>query len=88
MSDLSGSLRLWLADKGAKVVLGAVGPRTHSNPRNGTLPMLMSLVLRKVQRWLTYRETVRELESLSERELSDLGIGRADIRDIARQATR
>jgi hypothetical protein len=30
--------------------------------------MLMSLVLTKVQRWLTYRETVRELESLSERE--------------------
>ena len=50
--------------------------------------MLMSLVLRKIQSWLTYRETVRELESLSERELSDLGIGRADIRDIARQAAR
>jgi uncharacterized protein YjiS (DUF1127 family) len=49
--------------------------------------MFMSLVLRKVQRWLTYRDTVRELESLSERELSDLGIGRGDIRDIARQAT-
>ena len=49
--------------------------------------MLMSLVLTKVQRWLTYRATVRKLESLSERELSDLGIGRADIRDIARDAT-
>ena len=49
--------------------------------------MLMSLALRKVQRWLTYRATVRKLESLSERELSDLGIGRADIRDIARHAT-
>jgi uncharacterized protein YjiS (DUF1127 family) len=50
--------------------------------------MIMSLVLRKVQRWLTYRETLRELESLSERELSDLGIGRRDIRDIARHAIR
>jgi uncharacterized protein YjiS (DUF1127 family) len=50
--------------------------------------MFMSFVLSKVQRWLTYRETVRELESLSERELSDLGIGRTDIRDIARHATR
>jgi uncharacterized protein YjiS (DUF1127 family) len=49
--------------------------------------MLMSLVLTEVQRWLTYRKTVRELESLSERELSDLGIGRTDIRDIARHAT-
>jgi uncharacterized protein YjiS (DUF1127 family) len=50
--------------------------------------MFMLLVLRKVQKWLAYRETVRELEGLSERELSDLGIGRADIRDIARHATR
>jgi uncharacterized protein YjiS (DUF1127 family) len=50
--------------------------------------MLMSLVLTKVQRWLPYRETVRELESLSERELSDRGIGRADIRHIARQAAQ
>ena len=59
-------------------------PNTH----RGILPMLMSLVLTKVQRWLTYHKTIRELDSLSERELSDLGIGRADIRDIARQAAR
>jgi uncharacterized protein YjiS (DUF1127 family) len=50
--------------------------------------MFMLLVLRKVQKWLAHRETVRELESLSERELSDLGIGRSDIIDIARHATR
>ena len=50
--------------------------------------MLISLVLRRLQRRLTYRETLRELESLSERELSDLGIGRRDIRDIARHAIR
>jgi uncharacterized protein YjiS (DUF1127 family) len=50
--------------------------------------MLMSLALTQVQRWLTYHKTIRELESLSERELSDLGIGRADIRHIARQAAR
>jgi len=48
--------------------------------------MLMSLVLTKIQAWLAYRATVRELESLTERELSDLGIGRKDIRDVARQA--
>ena len=53
-----------------------------------SVPMLMSLVLTQVQRWLTYHKTIRELESLSERELSDLGIGRADIRHIARQAAR
>jgi uncharacterized protein YjiS (DUF1127 family) len=65
----------------------AVGPEPHSHTHRGILPMLMSLVLTKVQRWLTYHKTIRELESLSERELSDLGIGRADIRHIARHAT-
>jgi len=50
--------------------------------------MLMSLVLTQVQLWFTYHKTIRELESLSERELSDLGISRADIRHIARQAAQ
>jgi uncharacterized protein YjiS (DUF1127 family) len=59
-------------------------PNTH----RGIVPMLMSLVLTQVQRWLTYHKTIRELERLSERELSDLGIGRADIRHVARQAAR
>jgi uncharacterized protein YjiS (DUF1127 family) len=50
--------------------------------------MFMSLILNKVRAWLVYRETVRELQSLSERELADLGVHRSDIRDIARQAAR
>jgi uncharacterized protein YjiS (DUF1127 family) len=33
-----------------------------------------------------YRATVTELESLSARELSDLGISRLSIRDIARDS--
>ena len=48
--------------------------------------MLMSIVMKKVQAWLSYHDTVFELESLSERELSDLGIGRRDIKRVARQA--
>ncbi|WP_343232620.1 DUF1127 domain-containing protein [Microvirga antarctica] len=48
--------------------------------------MLMSIVMKKVQTWLSYRETVFELESLGERELSDLGIGRRDIKRVALQA--
>lgn len=32
-----------------------------------------------------YVETVRELEALSNRELTDLGISRYDIRDLARE---
>ena len=40
----------------------------------------------EVKRRRTYRATVRELEALSDRELDDLGIGRSEIRDIARDA--
>lgn len=34
--------------------------------------------------WRDYRKTVNELNALSTRELSDLGINRHDIRTIAR----
>jgi uncharacterized protein YjiS (DUF1127 family) len=33
-----------------------------------------------------YNRTVKELSFLSDRELADLGIGRADMRRIAREA--
>lgn len=39
-----------------------------------------------IQRWLAYRETVRELSSLDDRDLADLGINRADIENVARRA--
>jgi len=42
----------------------------------------------RYQRWRRYRQTVRELESLSTRELGDLGIIRADIPRVARDASR
>ncbi|TPW29540.1 DUF1127 domain-containing protein [Pararhizobium mangrovi] len=38
--------------------------------------------------WRKYRQTVDELNRMSDRELTDLGIGRADIRTVARQASR
>ena len=36
--------------------------------------------------WRTYRNTIAELDRLSNRELNDLGIARTDIRRIARSA--
>ncbi|MBV1703443.1 MAG: DUF1127 domain-containing protein [Hyphomicrobiales bacterium] len=36
--------------------------------------------------WRRYRESVRELSQLSDRELADLGIARSDIEFIARGA--
>lgn len=37
------------------------------------------------KRWSTYQQTVRELNALGNRELSDLGISRTDIQRIARE---
>ncbi|WP_420846243.1 DUF1127 domain-containing protein [Microvirga brassicacearum] len=50
--------------------------------------MLMSILMNRVRAWLAYRETVFQLERLDERDLSDLGIGRRDIRRLAREATK
>ena len=41
----------------------------------------------RYRRWRRYRETVRELQGLSNRELSDLGIIRTDIGRLAREAS-
>jgi len=49
--------------------------------------MLMSIAMNKLRVWRAYRETVFQLESLAERELSDLGIARRDIKRRAREAT-
>ena len=43
-------------------------------------------IVRSFNNWRTYRNTVGELVQLSDRELNDMGIGRADIRNVARRA--
>ncbi|HEX2137910.1 MAG TPA: DUF1127 domain-containing protein [Microvirga sp.] len=50
--------------------------------------MFVSYILSKIRSYLQYRETVRELSHLSDRELDDLGISRYDIEAIARQHAR
>lgn len=42
--------------------------------------------IRSFATWRRYRETCRELEKLTERELGDLGIDRSTIPLIARRA--
>mgnify|MGYP001333922815 CR=1 FL=1 len=49
--------------------------------------MFDSLVNR-YRSWRTYRTTYEELMQLSNRELADLGINRAEIPAIARRASR
>jgi uncharacterized protein YjiS (DUF1127 family) len=41
-------------------------------------------VARTLSNWRKYRQTVSELGRMSNRELSDLGIARTDIRTVAR----
>jgi uncharacterized protein YjiS (DUF1127 family) len=43
-------------------------------------------ILGKFRDWRAYRQTVRELSALSNRELNDLGISRGDIYSVARRA--
>jgi uncharacterized protein YjiS (DUF1127 family) len=42
----------------------------------------------KVKAWHRYRESVRELARLSDRELADLGINRVDIEYVAKHGAR
>ncbi|MEQ1901662.1 MAG: DUF1127 domain-containing protein [Devosia sp.] len=41
-----------------------------------------------LKKWAAYQQTVRELASLDNRQLNDLGISRADIQKIARENAR
>jgi uncharacterized protein YjiS (DUF1127 family) len=42
-------------------------------------------ITEKLNAWRRYREAVKELSQLSDRELSDIGIRRGDIEFIVRQ---
>ena len=43
-------------------------------------------LIRNYRNWRTYRQTVNELDRLSNRGLEDLGITRADIKSVARKS--
>ena len=43
-------------------------------------------LIRNYRNWRRYRETVTELNRLSNRELNDLGISRGDIQFVARKS--
>lgn len=45
-------------------------------------------IVRSFQNWRRYRETVGELARLSNRDLADVGIQRADIGRLAREAIK
>ena len=67
---------------------GATGTSSGTARRAGTrrnTPLIKTLTSKYVA-WLRFRESVRELSRLSDRELNDLGIGRSDIVTVVRQS--
>jgi uncharacterized protein YjiS (DUF1127 family) len=46
----------------------------------------LKTISEKLASWRRYREAVRELSQLSDRELTDIGIRRGDIEFIVRRA--
>ena len=57
-------------------------PVAVSNPALGFFEALIT----RFTAWRTYRQTVRELSALSDRELDDIGLHRGSIRNYARAA--
>jgi uncharacterized protein YjiS (DUF1127 family) len=55
--------------------------------RNDEKDQVMNIA-RSFSNWRKYRETVNELDRMSNRELGDLGITRENIRSVARAAVR
>ncbi len=60
-----------------------------SQARPGLFARITEIVARVQQahaRRVIYRQTLRELEALSNRDLADLGLSRSMIRQVAREA--
>ena len=73
------------------VIQRSVQPRTKASqdwPQrlNSTKRKMKMNIARSLTNWRKYRQTVTELGRMTDRELSDLGIGRQDIRRVAKTA--
>jgi uncharacterized protein YjiS (DUF1127 family) len=56
----------------------------QKDPKRSTA--MIKTISEKLNAWRRYREAVKELSQLSDRELSDIGIRRGDIEFIVRQS--
>lgn len=45
-------------------------------------------IIHRTRRWRHYRQTLAELERLSDRELADIGMFRCDLPRIARESAK
>ena len=48
------------------------------------LPTVFKALAEKIHAWMRYREAVKELSQLSDRELHDIGVNRGSIEYVAR----
>lgn len=48
--------------------------------------MIVSHLIERIRQYLRYRESVRLLSALNDRELADIGVQRGDIHDVASRA--
>lgn len=47
--------------------------------------LVVNTLAKRLRRWASYRNTVRELSQLTDRDLHDLGINRGEIHTVARK---
>lgn len=62
------------------------GMRRNDLAGNGSIAKFLANVRNHIARRGLYSQTIRELDAMSDRDLADLGIARADIRRIAHEA--
>ncbi|MDQ0475476.1 DUF1127 domain-containing protein [Labrys wisconsinensis] len=70
------------------IYCAAYNPAKPDQVRGTTIMIFSSFVASVIARYRAYkayRQRLRELDSLDDREMSDLGISRADIHWLARQ---
>jgi uncharacterized protein YjiS (DUF1127 family) len=53
---------------------------------SGTFTTIRKTLADKARRAHAYRETYRQLDAMTDRELADIGLSRLQIRDIAEEA--
>lgn len=64
------------------------GLASRNQERESNTDMSISSIALWFENWKRYRAAVRELSMLSDRELDDLGIRRAEIDSVARQSVK
>lgn len=61
-------------------------PLTHTSPLSRWFAARVAEYQEAARRRTAYRQTLAELEAMTDRDLNDLGISRASIHELARQA--